>query len=147
LTFVTGKVETLAMGDGSMKDANRELDPVETLGDGTKLNGGVSSFFYSGFSPGSGVEGGVTASSSTTFLPDGTYTGESFGGAFGNFVDGGGDLTGGFATNGDGEAQGGTYEIRDGVLILHPANGAPATVSMVIKTPDGVMIDDQFLEW
>jgi hypothetical protein len=147
LNFSTGTTETLTVNaDGSLTDADRDLFAVEPLADGTVLDGGVSSFFFSGFTPGSGVEGGVTSASSTTFYPDGTYTGESFGGAFGNFVDGAGSLTGGFATDGGDDTTGGRYEIKDGLLIQYPANGAPPTMSMAILTSEGVMIDDQFLE-
>jgi hypothetical protein len=147
LTFATGERESLRLiDDGGLQDDNRDLFAYDTVADGTRLNGGVSSFFYSGFTPGAGIEGGVSSSSSTTFLPDGTYTGESFGGAFGNFVDGGGSTTGGFATGGDGNATGGRYEIRDGVLIQYPHDGSPPSVSMVIRTEEGLLIDDQFFE-
>ena len=147
LVFVTGKRETIRYIDAdTLQDDNRDLYRAETAADGTRLNGAVSSFFYSGFTPGAGIEGGVSSSSSTTFFPDGTYTGESFGGAFGNFVDGGGSLTGGFATSGNGDAEGGTYEIRNGVMIQYPDDGAAPSVSMVIRTNEGLLIDDQFLE-
>ncbi len=147
LTFATGETETLRLIDeGGLQDANRDLFPYDTVADGTRLNGGVSSFYYSGFTPGAGIEGGISSSSSTTFLPDGTYTGESFGGAFGNFVDGGGNLTGGFSTGGDGNATGGRYEIKDGVLIQYPNDGSAPSVSMVIRTDEGLLIDDQFFE-
>ncbi len=147
LTFATGETESLRLiGDNGLQDSNRDLFPYDTLADGTRLNGGVSSFYYSGFTPGSGVEGGVSSSSSTTFFPDGTYAGNSFGGAFGNFVDGGGSTTGGFSTSGDGSTTGGRYEIRDGVLIQYPADGSTPSISMVIRTDEGLLIDDQFFD-
>ncbi len=147
LTFATGETESLRLiDDGGLQDANRDLFPYDTVADGTRLNGGVSSFSYTGFTPGSGIEGGISTSSSTTFLPDGTYTGESFGGAFGNFVDGGGSTTGGFATGGDGTASGGRYEIRNGILIQYPNDGSPPSGSLVIRTDEGLLIDDQFFE-
>jgi hypothetical protein len=147
LTFATGETETIRyVSTDQLTDKNRELYRSETPADGTRLNGGVSSFYYSGFTPGSGIEGGISSSSSTTFYPDGTYTGESFGGAFGNFVDGGGSLTGGFATSGDGPPDGGTYEIKNGVLIQYPSDGSAPSVSMVIRTEEGLLIDDQWLE-
>lgn len=147
LTFATGETETLRFVNADqLTDDNRDLYRSETPADGTRLNGGVSSFYYSGFTPGAGIEGGVSSSSSTTFLPDGTYTGESFGGAFGNFVDGGGGVTGGFSTGGDGPQDGGSYEIRNGVLIQYPTDGSPPSVSMVIRTEEGLLIDDQWLE-
>jgi hypothetical protein len=147
LTFATGETETLRFVNADqLKDDNRDLYRSETAADGTRLNGSVSSFFYSGFTPGTGIEGGVSSSSSTTFYPDGTYTGESFGGAFGNFVDGGGSVTGGFATGGDGSQSGGRYEIKDGVLIQYPSDGSPPSISMVIRTEEGLLLDDQWLE-
>jgi hypothetical protein len=147
LTFATGEEERLTLGsDDSITDDNRTMYKVNPLPDGTRLDGGVYSFFYSGFSPGSGIEGGMSGSSSTTFLPDGTYVGESFGGAFGNFVDGGGSTTGGFATSSGDDSEGGRYEVRDGLLIQYPANGDAPTQSMIYDTGDEIMIDDQFLE-
>jgi hypothetical protein len=142
LTFANGETETIRFIDNdTLEDDNRELFRSATAADGTRLNGGVSSFYYSGFTPGAGIEGGVSSSSSTTFYPDGTYTGESFGGAFGNFSGGGG-----FATSSEGPADGGTYEIKDGLLIQYPSDGSPPSVSMVIRTEEGLLIDDQFLE-
>lgn len=147
LTFATGEKERLTLGDeATVKDDNRTLYKVEPLADGTRLDGGVSSFFYTGFTPGAGVEGGISGSSSTTFMPDGTYVGESFGGAFGNFVDGGGGTTGGFATSSGDSVDGGRYEVKNGLLIQYPANGDAPTQSMIYSTGDEVMIDDQVLE-
>jgi hypothetical protein len=147
LTFATGEEERLTLGpDDSMEDDNRTLYKVDPLADGTKLDGGVSSFSYTGFTPGTGVEGGISSSSATTFLPDGTYTGTSFGGAFGNFVDGGGSLTGGFSTSSGDDSHGGRYEIKNGLLIQYPNGGSPPTQSMIYDTGDQIMIDDQFLE-
>jgi hypothetical protein len=141
LTFATGEKETLRfVNEDQLSDEDRDLYRSETPANGTRLNGGVSSFYYSGFTPGAGVEGGVSSSSSTTFFPDGTYTGESFGGAFGNF-DGGG----GFATSSE-DGNGGRYEIKDGLLIQYPDNGAAPSFSMIIRTEEGLLIDDQWLE-
>ena len=146
LTFATGEREDLAItGDSGLMDKNRALSQVETLTDGTPLVGEISSFFYSGFTPGAGVEGGISASSETQFFADGTYTGSSFGGAFGNFTDGAGGMTGGFATGGDGHSSGGRYQVKGGLVIQYPADGSPPTASMLIKTSEGLMIDDQFL--
>jgi hypothetical protein len=147
LTFASGAKEELEMiGNEGLNDGDNELYRVETVADDTFLDGGVSSFFYSGFTPGSGVEGGVTSASSTTFFPDGTYTGESFGGAFGNFTDGAGNLTGGFSTGGDGNATGGRYEIKNGLLIQYPDDGSPPSASLVMDTDSGIIIDEQFLK-
>ncbi len=146
LSFMTGEVETLTRKDDGWAEGDRLLSRVEPLADGERIDGYMSSFFYSGFTPGSGVSGGVTSSSSTTFRPDGTYTGESFGGAFGNFENGSGDLTGGFATDSGTDQHGGTYEIADGLLIQTPSNGGPPVAEMIFRGGGDIIIGDQFLK-
>jgi hypothetical protein len=146
LTFADGKTEELtAEGDG-WNDGQSVLHPVSPLADGTTINGSVSSFFYTGFTPGTGLEGGISSSSLTEFKPDGTYTGSSFSGASANFVNGVGDPTGGFTTGND-NAQGGRYEIRDGLLIQYPDDGSPPRSKIAFDAGDGtIMIGEQFLE-
>jgi hypothetical protein len=146
LSFMTGEVETLTRDGDGWAEGDRVLARVEPLVDGERIDGYVSSFFYSGFTPGSGVTGGVTSSSSTAFRPDGTYTGESFGGAFGNFENGAGDLTGGFATDSGTDARGGTYEIADGMLIQTPSDGGPKLAEMIFRGGGDIIIGDQFLK-
>jgi hypothetical protein len=146
LSFMTGEVETLTREDDGWAEGDRVLARVEPLADGERIDGFVSSFFYSGFTPGSGVTGGVTSSSSTTFLPDGTYTGESFGGAFGNFENGSGDLTGGFSTNSGTDERGGTYEIAGGMLIQTPSDGGRPVAEMIFRGGGDIIIGDQFLK-
>jgi hypothetical protein len=143
LTYSNGVRERLTADADGWADDNTTLSPVSPLADGTMIEGSISSFFYSGFSPGSGVSGGVSSSSETTFLADGTYTGSSFGGAFGNF-ESGGDTTGGFATSG-GDDTGGTYQVRDGLLIQYPADGSQPSRSMIFTAGDDILIDNQFL--
>lgn len=139
LTYVDGRTERLAAEGEGWRDADAVLEPVEPLPDGAPLDGTVSSVFYSGFAPGSGIEGGISSSSSTTFRPDGTFEGESFGGAFGSF-DGGG----GFST-GDEDAAGGTYEVRDGLVVMTPAGGPP-TAEIAHRVGEDILIGEQFLE-
>ncbi len=141
LTFSTGEVERLAAVGADWVDNQKTLSKVQLLADGTRLAGATSSFFYTGFTPGSGVDGGVSSSSFTEFFADGTYTGETTGGAFGNF-DGGG----GFATSNDG-ATGGTYVVQDGLMISTPNNGAEPTAALALKVDDeNILIGDKFLE-
>ena len=140
LTFATGEVEELTPNGEDWDDGQKTLSKVEPIADGTALVGATSSFFYSGFTPGSGVAGGVSSSSSTEFFADGTYTGENFGGAFGNF-DGGG----GFATSNNG-ATGGTYTVRDGLVISTPSDGAPPTAALALRVGDDILIGNEFLE-
>ena len=141
LTFATGEVETLTAKGADWEDSQKTLSQVQPLADGTPLVGAVSSFFYSGFTPGSGVEGGVSSSSSTEFFANGTYKGESFGGAFGNF-DGGG----GFSTGKDG-ATGGSYVVQGGMVISTPADGEPQSAALALQVDDeNILIGDKFLE-
>ncbi len=143
LTFATGEKERLTADGDGWKDNDTTVNAVSTVPDGTALDGNVSRFFYSGFSPGAGLTGGMSASSDTTFLPDGTYTGSSFGGAFGSF-DVGGDRTGGFSSSND-STTGSRYEVRDGLLIQYPTDGSQPTRSMVFRAEGDILIDEQFL--
>ena len=139
LTFATGETETLTASGKDWGDGSKTLTQVQPLADGTALNGGISSSFYSGFTPGTGMEGGISSSSSTEFLPDGSYTGESFGGAFGNF-DGGG-----FSTSNT-DAAGGTYVVKNGLIISTPHNGGAPTAALGLRLDDeNILIGDQFL--
>jgi hypothetical protein len=144
LTYADGAVEVIPREGDELVDGERRMFAVETLPDGATIQGTVSSFFYTGFTPGSGVSGGVSAGSDTTFRADGTYTGSSFGGAFGNF-ESGGDVTGGFATS-SGDETGGRYEIRDGLVIQYPSDGGAPSASLVYRTESGISIGDRVLE-
>ncbi len=70
-----------------------------------------------GFAPGSGVSGGVSSSSLTVFYPDGRYSGSSSAAPIGSF-----DSGGGYAVS-NGDEDGGTYEVRDGLVIFQPGEG------------------------
>jgi hypothetical protein len=141
LTYATGEVEVLMADGNAWSDDQKTLTQVAPLPDGAVLNGGISSFFYTGFTPGAGLEGGISSSSSTEFFPNGTYQGQSFGGAFANFTAGGG-----FTTGNEG-ATGGTYAIKDGLVISTPANGDAPTAALALKLDDDtILIGNQFLE-
>jgi hypothetical protein len=146
LTFADGSRETLsAEGDG-WADGNTTIGPVSPLADGTRIDGMISSFFYSGFTPGAGLEGGMSSASETRFFPDGTYAGSSFSGASANFTNGLGDLTGGYSVGNEG-SEGGRYEIRDGLLIQFPADGSAPRSSLVFDAGHGmILIGEQFLD-
>ena len=139
LTYASGETALLrydrATGGWTNDDEDDWL-PVTPLADGTRLSGDISSFYFSGFA--GGMEGGISGGSSTTFHPDGTYDGDSFGGAFGSF-----DTGGGFATSSEG-ATGGTYEVRDGLLIMYPTGGPP-TYELAFDTGDGILIGEEYL--
>ena len=140
LTYATGETKRMNGSGPDWLIDDVTLSPTPPLPDGSRFSGTISSFYYSGFTPGAGVDGGVSSSSETTFYPDGTYTGSSFGGAFGSF-----DQGGGFSTGSDG-ATGGRYEVRDGLIVSTPVDGGPQTADVVFNTSEGIVIGGQFLE-
>ena len=140
LHFVDGHSEKLERNGESLSGWGYDMYPVAPLADGTRLDGGISWMYFSGFSPHSGVSGGVAASNHTTFHPDGRYDGASSGGAFGSF-----DSGGGYAVN-NGNEDGGRYEIRDGLVIFSPENGGQRRARAVFRSGEHVLIGDQFFE-
>ncbi|EYD77690.1 hypothetical protein Rumeso_00856 [Rubellimicrobium mesophilum DSM 19309] len=150
LSFADGRLETLAatsdgLSDG-LSDGSRTLARVEPLPDGTSLDGTVSTFFHSGFVPGSGLEGGFSSSTSISLFPDGHYESEGGQAAFGNFADLDGNVTGSFAAASSATPPGGSYEVRDGTVILHPADGSPDERQLAFSTGAEVMIGEAALE-
>ncbi len=145
LHFADGRTEVLPRGGTGFMDGEREMAPVETLPDGARIEGTVATFSYVGFQPGSGLSGGVSGGSDTTFRKDGTYTGSSFGGATAGFEGLGGEPTGGFTTGSTGKT-GGTYDIRDGLLIQLPADGSAPRQSLIYRANGEVMIGDLTLK-
>ena len=139
VSFIDGHSEVLEGVDEGWSGWGYDMYRVTPLADGTRLDGSISSAYYSGFSPGSGVSGGVSSASQTIFHPDGRYSGSSFGGAFGNFNGGGGYAV----SNSDDE--GGSYEIRDGLVVFSPANGGGRRAAMAFRSGDDIVIGDQFL--
>lgn len=140
LYFANGTREQLIRyGDGWEFDGT-EVSLVQTPPDGSRLDGTIEWFFFSGFTPGIGLQGGVSGGGDTTFYPDGRYTGSSFGGAFGSF-----DTGGGFASN-SGDESGGTYQIRDGLIIMTPSGGGTPTAELVIVFDDAVLVGDEYLQ-
>ncbi|WP_210529969.1 hypothetical protein [Rubellimicrobium arenae] len=147
LYYADGRKELLSANGAGWSDRDRTLVQVEPLPDGAPLSGTISAFSYTGFTPGSGIEGGISSSSSTTFYPDGHYEGESFGGAFGNLVDGAGSTTGGFATSGGSGIQGGRYKVRHGLVIMRPADGSAPRAELIYRLPNGeIMLGDQVID-
>lgn len=140
LSFIDGHSEMLERDGESLSGLGYDMYPVTPLADGTVLDGSISSIFYTGFVPNSGVSGGISSSSETRFYPDGRYSGTSSGGAFGSF-----DSGGGYAVN-HGDEDGGTYEIRDGLVVFSPGNGDGHRAKAVFRSGEHVLIGDQFLE-
>lgn len=140
LNFVDGRSDTLTREGKAWKGEGYDMFRATPLSDGTRLDGSISTMFYSGFTPGSGTTGGVASSSETVFHPDGRFTGSRFGGSFGNF-----DAGGGFAI-GNEDGDGGRYEIRDGLLIFSTERGDPRSAEAVFRAGDSVMVGDNFFE-
>lgn len=139
LTYASGETSKLTVDGDSLVLGEATLYPVEPLADGTRIDGSLSTFFYSGFTPGSGLEGGVSASNYTAFNPDGTFSHSASGGASASFVDGGGTTTGGFTT-GNESGSAGTYEVKDGLLIQTPDDGSKPETALIFKTGTDIMI-------
>jgi hypothetical protein len=141
LTYSTGIKQELTVSGTSLVLDDLTLDLTPPMADGSRIEGTISAFSYSGFTPGAGIDGGMSASSSTTFFKDGTYIGESFGGGFGTF-----DLGGGGFSTGSSDTTGGQYAVRDGLITLTPNDGSAPGSRIIVDTSDGIMIADQFLE-
>jgi hypothetical protein len=139
LTYVSGEVMEYAINGDGLVQGDRTLYPIELMPDGTKINGMVSTFFYSGFTPGSGISGGVSAATETHFHPDGTWDFGSSSGAFGSF-----DAGGGFATSGGKEAAG-TYEVKGGLVIRRDDKGAVVGSAYVYKSGSDIWIGSEAL--
>ena len=139
LSFASGEVQELAVTDAGLETGGNTLWLIEPLPDGTKINGSISTMFYSGFSPGSGVSGGASASSLTEFHPDGSWTRDSSGGAFGNF-----DQGGGFATSAD-NLIGGRYEVKDGLVIQYAKDGSVHATNYIYKADNAIWIGSDLL--
>jgi hypothetical protein len=141
LSYASGEVEEWVITEDGLQQGDTTVFPVDVLADGTKINGSVSTFFYSGFTPGSGISGGVSASSLTQFLPDGTWQRGSSGGAFGGF-----DTGGGFATSSEDEV-GGRYEVLNGLVIQYDRTGAVYTTNLIYKIAADIWIGSEALSY
>ena len=135
ITYLDGRNETLTWDRSEQQwtDGDVHYAQVTPLPDGS-----LSDFSYTGFTPGSGIDGGAASASSTTFLPDGTFTGESFGSVSATF-------SGGGITSSNTGNQRGRYNIRDGLLIMTDQTGK-TSAELIFETGDGILIGDLFLE-
>lgn len=134
LSFASGEVEVYDRAPEELTDGDLTLFPVTPLPDGTKVDGAISSFRYSGFAPGAGVSGGASSSSVTEFSPNGRWSRESVGGAFGNFD------TGGFAVSSE-DADSGKYEVKDGLILRLDQAGSVVDHDFIFTVDgDGIWI-------
>lgn len=139
LHFASGEVEEFEVQPDSLSDGNLTVYEVTPLADGTKVNGALSSFSFTGFAPGIS-SGGASRSSLTEFHPDGSWSRESSGGAFGSFDNGAG-----FAVS-SGDSDAGRYEVKNGVLIRYDAAGDVMDHDYIIKVGSDIWIGWQMLE-
>ncbi|HLQ20021.1 MAG TPA: hypothetical protein VK146_13675 [Tabrizicola sp.] len=145
LSYASGETSELSLNGEALVRGEATLYQVEPLPDGTKVNGTLSTFFYTGFTPGSGLQGGVSASNEITFNPEGTWTRESSGGASASFVDGAGTTTGGM-TVGNSASDRGRYEVKDGLIIRTPDDGSQPQTALIFKSGNDIMIGELPLE-
>jgi hypothetical protein len=140
LTYVNGETDELAADGADWMDGDRQMFEVKPLRDGTTISGSISSVFYSGFTPGIGMSGGMSAFSSVTFHPDGSYEDTRMGGASATY-----DTGGGFATSSEDQGRG-TYAIRDGLLTMIPDDGSEPTAQLAFSNGTDIMIGTSALE-
>jgi hypothetical protein len=143
LNWAAGWTEVLDPDGDEWSDGDMTLGPVEALDDGEVLDGSISSFSISNFAPGTGVTGGSFSYSDVTFRPDGSYLASGSGGVSVNVESAEGDNQGGLNTTSEDPSATGTYEIRDGLLITTPADGAPPSSKLIFRALDEIMIGDR----
>jgi hypothetical protein len=143
LHFVTGRVEDLALTGDGIDDDGTAMSALDLVPDGTRLSGSTNDFFYSGFMPGAGVTGGVSTNSNVLYRQDGTFLHEHSASAAGNF-ESGGDLTGGYATNSENATEG-SYEIRDGLIVL-TAEGKEYRRHLVYRLGSDIYVGETILD-
>lgn len=114
--------------------------PVDSIADGSKIEGTVDNTSYTGFSPYSGVSGGVGSSSTLTFLADGNWTYKSSTGVSGNF-----DTGGGYAISGGNQADG-SYRIKNSTVIRSFNDGSPDLTSLIYKVGNEILIGSSYFD-
>jgi hypothetical protein len=143
LNWAEGWTEVLDADGDEWSDGDMSLGPVEALADGEVLDGSISSFSISNFAPGTDVSGGSFSYSDVTFRPDGSYLASGSGGVSVNLENAEGDNQGGLNTTSEDAPATGTYEIRDGLLITTPADGAPPSSQLIFRALDDIMIGNR----
>jgi hypothetical protein len=140
LHYATGEIESFEVTDDTIRKGDRQMYPIDLLADGTKIDGVVSTIFVSGFTPGIGVSGGVTAMTDTTYNPDGTWEFGSYTGASSTFDNGTG-----FSTGTEGSDHG-RYEVKDGLVILYAEDGSIKRSRYIFKAGSTIWIGSNMLE-
>jgi hypothetical protein len=140
LFYASGTVEEFTITGETATQGDLTLSPVQLMADGTKIDGMVSTFFYSGFTPGSGISGGVSSATETHFHPDGTWDFGSSGGGFGSF-----DTGGGFATSSE-TAAAGQYEVKGGLVIRYDDQNAIVGKAYIYKSGSDIWVGSEPLK-
>lgn len=140
LSYASGVVEVFDVTDETFAKGEQRMDPITPLADGTRLNGVVSTVFVSGFTPGFGGSGGVTAMTDTRYAPDGTWEFGSYTGASSTFENGTG-----FATGSETSASG-RYVVKDGLVIRYAKDGSIARSRYAFKAGSTIWIGPDILK-
>ncbi len=140
LAYASGRVETFDVKEDAFLQGEKRMDAITLLADGTKLNGVVSTIFVSGFTPGIGVSGGMTAMTDTRYNPDGTWEFGSYTGASSTFDNGTG-----FATGSETSDQG-RYVVKDGLVIRYAKDGSIAGSRYAFKAGSTIWIGSDMLK-
>lgn len=142
-SYADGAVQELSFTPGAdrLGIGSREYRITVPAEDGLLLEGRYSRGSYTQFSPGSGTVGGVYSGSRYMFGRDGQFTSDRYGGAFGNFETGTGDLRGGFATGAGPDVVAGTYRVEGGALVLTDSAGETVRHSLAIVVDGMIAID------
>ena len=133
LTYSDGAVDEYRWDGDGWVDGNLTLILIEPLADGSTITGRLTDFNYTGFVEGAGLSGGAASASSTTFYPDGTYTGCRVG-----------TVSSAVVTTTYQRNTGGTHAIANGLVIMTPGNGDPATQYLIFRVGDSILVGDQF---
>jgi hypothetical protein len=135
LRYASGRIETKAFkpaGDRLELD-EVSYQPIAVPADDTRLDGTFTTSSFVQFTAGSGVTGGAGGGGHYEFFKDGSYKSDRWSGAFGNFDNGAGDTTGGFATsNTKGNERRGKYEVKDGLITFIMPDGTKDRFSLLI---------------
>lgn len=142
LSYASGEVEDLTKAGDGLEDGLATLFQVETLPDGAPLQGSISDFNYTGFTPGM-VIGGVALGGEAVFRPDGSWSEERWANASGSF-DSNASIAGGFATSSE-NAKSGNYRVRDG-LVTQYRQGREIDRNWAFRVDGDIMIGTATLE-
>jgi hypothetical protein len=151
---VAGNAVTLAFADGSRRkltvagqgldDNGTALQRIDLIGDGARVAGIIDAFNFTGFTPGTGVSGGVATQSSLVLDTDGTWARSGWAGATGTF-ESGGDLTGGYTTRSGNEKRG-TYAVANGVITLTENDNSVFRRDLIFRLGADIVIGEDTLK-